>query len=380
MAALNPPPRGAPGCARPDLARRLPEWDQLPAAELEALAAHAAACPRCGPDLAELRRVDAWLADRRARAPVDACPAAEDLYDYARGPGALVLPAALRASIEAHLERCGDCSDLAGTLRSHPPSPLILDVEALETLEEGPGASRPRLAAPSPAAVSGPAQRRPAPLRREAWRALPLALAAGLVLALALWRLWAGDAAAGPDGTVLASVRYPQAPVLRGDQGGLLLFPRDALLARADGAPLSPWVFELEPLEGASSYRCRLWRRGAEPLDEGVLLVEVEDEAPTLALAEDDARALAPGLYTWEAWAEVDGLSVPLGRRDVELRDDAATRAALDELRALDPPLRDERSLALLHERGYLGDARALARTLPASPERDAYLGRAPAR
>ena len=51
-----------------------------------------------------------------------------------------------------------------------------------------------------------------------------------------------------------------------------------------------------------------------------------------------------------------------------------------EELLALADRAEPERSLAavnLLHAKGFLTDARAIARSMPASPERDAYLSRA---
>jgi hypothetical protein len=199
-----------------------------------------------------------------------------------------------------------------------------------------------------------------------------LAAAAGLVLALTLWRAWSdpGTQAGGP--AVASAPRFPQPPLLRGDLGGPLLHPRVAVLALGTGELVHPVVFELEPQEDASSYRVHLTRRDD---DRAVLLLQGETEQLTA-----DVDRLEPGGYTWEAWAVVRGLDVPLGRRDFEVRHDAEALSLLDEIAALPDPERSERALALLVERGFLSDARALARTLPASPQREAFLDHVPGR
>ena len=38
------------------------------------------------------------------------------------------------------------------------------------------------------------------------------------------------------------------------------------------------------------------------------------------------------------------------------------------------------KAVRILHDTGYLADARAVARAMPAGPERDAYLGQVPGR
>ena len=52
----------------------------------------------------------------------------------------------------------------------------------------------------------------------------------------------------------------------------------------------------------------------------------------------------------------------------------------LSDLAGEREPIRSEHAVALLHEAGYVTDARAFATTLPASPERDRYLEQKPAR
>ena len=348
MPSVGPRPSTPPACGRPDLARRLTEWDSLEPRELDALEAHAASCPRCGPELELLRRADAWLAGQAPPGSGGPCPDPDALYAAAGGPGAEPLPAAERAAIDEHLTRCAECAGFAATLRSRPPSPLLL--------EQGPDLAEQ-------------------PVARRPWRLrlVPvLAAAAGLLLALALWQTWRTPGAQAGGGPLASTPRFPQAELLRGDLGGPLLYPRSAVLAREGGELLHPLEFELEPQDGASSYRIELTRRA--------------DEEPVLSVDGTGARVptllahLEPGAYTWEAWAVVHGLDVLLGRRDFEVRHDTEALGLLAGFEALPEPPRSERALALLFERGFFSDARAWARTLPPSPERDAFLQRSPGR
>src|SRR6187402_276848 len=114
-------------CVRPDLAAALPGFDELPAAERAALAAHARACPSCGPALRLLEAADAHLRGLAGGRAVDACPSAEELFDFARAPGARPLAAARTAAVGAHVERCAECGELLATLAARPPAPLIVD-------------------------------------------------------------------------------------------------------------------------------------------------------------------------------------------------------------------------------------------------------------
>ena len=351
MPPVGPRPRTGPACGRPDLARRLPDWDALALEELALLEAHARDCPRCGPELDLLRQADTWLAEHAPRDAGGPCPEPELLYAALGGPGAEPLPASERSGVEEHLSRCRECAGLAATLPSRPPSPLVLDPEP-----------------PAPALRAVPRVGRPRRLRLVA----ALAAAAALVATVGLW--WSasqqGPHASGP--VASATPRFPQPELLRGDLSGPLLFPRSSVLVRADGSPLQPLLFELEPQPDAASYRLTLARR-----ENPSILSELGGTTPSLTW---DLPGLAPGAYTWEAWAVVHGLDVPLGRRDFEARHDEGTLAELAELDALSEPARSEQALALLVERGYLADARAWARSLPASPERDAFLARPPGR
>jgi anti-sigma factor RsiW len=349
MPSVGPRPAHQPACGRPDLNRRLPDWDSLEPRELAALEAHAAQCVRCGRELEMLRQADAWLAELAPPGSAGSCPEPELLYAASGGPGAEPISAAERAAVEEHLTRCAECAGFATTLQSRPPSPLVMD--------------------PEPPA-------RPAPLRRvgsrrPAFALTALAAAAGLILGLALWKsLTAPHAVAGAP---MASVpRFPQAPVLRGDLGGPLLYPRNAVLARADGRLANDLLFEIEPQADATSYRIDVFRA-----EGGDRLLHLKGVGAHITASE---WTLEPGRYTYEVWAEVRGLDVPLGRRDFEVRIDAEVLEQLGALDARPEPERSEKAMQLLVERGYDCDARAWARALPPSPERDAFLARTPGR
>ena len=355
FADLGPGGPRPPACNRRDLAAVLPVWDQLQGERRDELLAHARACPACGADLQALRRAEAWLAgdlDEHAGASDGACPDPELLYALGRGPGAEPLAPQERARLELHATGCAECSAFVTTLATRPPSPLVLEPETEQP-------HRPSLL-------------RPMPRRQRAL--IPLAAAAAVLLATFLWREpWSADAA-GP-----RALQLPQAPLLRGDNPGPLLFPRDRVLAGDDGL-LHPLRFEVVAPERAASLRVLLERHAGGALDRGERVASFEGGPDAIQLAPEQAAALEPGHYTWEAWALVDGLDVHLGRRDFEVVRDPELAARLAELERLEEPDRSEALIAFLHERGFLGDARALARDLPATPERDAYLRALPGR
>jgi hypothetical protein len=357
-------PGHAGECVRADLAGDLIRWDELDFRRRLELERHAAVCVSCGPALALLRRADAWLNEptrgpSTSSVPTGECPEAEALYDFGHGPGARSLPSERRGVIAAHLVGCADCRALVATLASRPPAPLVLDQPTFTVVDaEDEGALDLELGG------------RSIPAKRWLW--IPAA-AAVLLFAVGFW--WKDIFAADQD-TLVAQGIYPAEEVLRGNDGGPLYFPRDAVLAIGD----HPWksvVFEIEPIEHATLYRITLTRR-----DDGVLGAEREvarweTAEPTSSL---DASELALGRYTWEVWAVVDRLDKPVGRRDFEVRADPATEEQLFEALQLTGDARTAEVLRVLHARGYLGDARAFARTLPPSPDRDAYLARKPGR
>ncbi len=357
---------GEPACTRPDLARLLPEWPDLAAAERHALEKHTLECAPCGAGLALMREVDVWLEEP---APAGTCPSADELYDYGRGPGAHAMGAVERTALRAHLAACPDCARLVETLADRPPAPL-LDLPTPAAAPRGPAPLRATTSGPS-----APTERPSAPARRAKPATLrllaPIAAAAAAALIFFALR---GDSGRGPANPAL---RFPAAELLRGEGPSPLLYPRDAVLLGGE----QPWTalrFECEPVERAELYRVVLRATDGSAFDTGREVLRVEGATPLLEPAA--AFGLAPGHYTWEAWARVDGLEVELGRRDFEARREPGLVAELDLRSRADEPARSESILHLLHERGFLGDARAYARTLPPSPERDAYLARRPGR
>lgn len=352
----------------------LVEWDDLAPQTLDALATH----PLHGPRVRALQLAQAWLSNQgeRGRAPgVADCPCPEELYDYGRGPGYAPLRAERRAEIDGHVLLCRSCRTLTQSLASRPPLPLESALEAHDPLRAAIEGHVPRSIPPGepdlPSRVTTAARRR-ARRRRRALRLVPVLAAASLVALVLILpdRLDAG-----------ARTGLPVAPVLRGNEGGPLLFPRGPVLALT--APMG-WTplragtvprFEIEPVAGASSYRIEIFRHDGTAFDAGERVGLLQRVEPWVADLE-----LEPGHYTWRAWAAVGGLERELGARDFELRVDARLEERLLSLVDLAEPGRTEAALRLLHEAGHLTDARALARTLAASPEREAYLERVPGR
>ena len=334
----EPPDEGSGGTLVETLAR----WDELAPPELASLARS----PHDRQLLQRLQRADEWL--QALRVAPGPCPEPERLYDFGRGPGYDPLDADLRAEIADHVRACAECREAVQVLEDSPPLPLHW------SLEDPP--------APGPAGpfateeVDPRVLSRPSPWRR--WT--PLAGAAALLLiASQAGRL--GDAtwySAGPHTPPGAA---PGAAIYRGESASPLRFPRGRLLAASAGlATLAAGpVFELEPREGAGSYRVVLRRHDGGAFataESSPEVLRLESTRPELA----SPSPIGVGHYTWEAWAEVDGLDVPLGSLDFEVRQDAQLS---ETLRALAAEARAQRLL----DAGYRSDARHLARDLPAS-------------
>jgi hypothetical protein len=351
----------------------LARWDELDPGALETVARH----PRHGPRLASLRNAERWLRGQRATA-ADPCPAAEELYDYGRGPGYAPLGPARRSRIATHVRACADCRELVQTLEAPPPLPLDLThaeariepplrTPALDPFEE-----------PAPSMRVEELRAGPRPLGRARPRGLrrlvPFLAAAGVLAAAGIWvTRWAEESRArGPAG----------GPLLRGRSAEVLLWPRgDVLASGARLAELWPalahrTVFELAPRADATAWRVEL-RSGGDAFDAGALVATLTGPEPLLV----HEAALAPGRYTWSAWVTLHGLETALGSRDFVAVEDAE----LDERLALlegvaDPSERAERALVLLDDSGLRADARALARVLPEGPLKDRWLAPVPAR
>jgi hypothetical protein len=358
----------------------LSHWDELAPERLALLARH----PDHGPRLERLQQAEAWLEEgaRSARGQgARACPDADELYDHGRGPGYRPLDDARRAEIDRHLLHCLDCELLVASLVRRPPMPLEIEplvADAWPGDEAGEGLHEAAALAVAPVR----------PARRRLLRLVPLAAAAALLLGLVLW--------IGRGAPVAGGLALPQAPLLRGAMQERLLYPRERLLAPPAGESLPAWLelarlrrFETLPVEGATLYRLELFRHDGGAFDEGRRVARHAGPEPAVPMA-DVGPALEPGHYTWEAWAVVNDLDQRLGARDFEVVADGALWRELEGLLGLEgsdraaAPRPNERSLArairLLDERGFSTDARALARLLPPSPERDAFLERRPGR
>ena len=330
-----------------DLAQDLLRWDELPPDRLGVLEADEVQ----GPRLRRLQAAEAWLAmggtggsrsgtpgsrsgTLRERTLGAECPEPEALYDFARGPGYAPLPAASRAAIADHVAECGTCAGLCATLESFPPPPL-----EIPTREPLPGRRRPRLVPSHPA--------------RSRW--IPAAAAAAVLVGSFLaFRAGGGVEASG----------WPTPPLLRRAGEEALWYPRGRVLHAGPAGFAAGAFFELAPVPGAERYRVRVLGHGGSAFDVGHTVAVVEGQRGELTL---DA-ALGAGHYTWEAWAVVDGLERALGERDFRIVVDRDVQEDLGDARS---PVERVR---VLHEAGYVTDARHLARSLSPSAERDAYL------
>jgi hypothetical protein len=341
------------------VAEALAHWDELAPELLARLAGH----PRYGPQLERLRASERWMqahaAPERAGSSLsELCPTAEELFDFAGGPGQRPQSSTRHAAIARHVAACASCRYFTTTLV--PSAELPADVaRALE---------------PAPAARPLPLVLVPRP--RHAGRWIPLAAAAAL-LGFVLVRM------ADDNGGVAA--RFPQPPLLRGETQTALAFPRGRVLLPAEelqatwpgwGASLQ---FEIAPQAEASSYRVLIFRHDGGAFAQRTELARLASPVPQIA-STTGALGLGAGHYTWEAWAVVRGLDQLLGTRDFEVQADEALVRELAQLRGESEPQRTLAAVHRLHAHGYATDARELARRMPASPERDAYLGQVPGR
>jgi len=363
-------------------------WDMQDEQTLRLLARH----PVHGGRLSTLQRADGWLRQSAADSIVARtqngdngpgpdlltpsildCPSAEELFDFAAAhgfpaaqygrsaaPSAATLPVDRQLAIDRHLAACASCDGFVATLAAAPPAVLFL------------GEDEPAVAAPgfrpasAPAAVAVPIRR--FPVRRVL---VPLAAAAAIVIGIGLWRAFT------PTST---RASWPTAPLLRGDTADALIWPRGRVLERSAAierfvpALAAATVFELGSVSGPVRIQLTTTAGGA-----------FDEPAPIATWNADAATSTAPvklaaGHYTWKAWSQERGLEIELGSRDFEVVADEALLREVAELLADSDEDAVVRAIALLDARGFRADARALARTLPPSPERDAYLGRSPGR
>jgi hypothetical protein len=241
------------------------------------------------------------------------------------------------------------------TLESAPPSPLVHGLPAAEEeLDE-------------PAPPAAPAPRRVGP------RLLPLLASAAAVVLLFL----------GVRSLMTPStLHFPETPLLRGSAGGPVYFPRDrVLLPSADIAALfpalaSPVRIEVEGQAEADSYRFEIQRLEGKAFGTTTRYELVVGAAP-IDVAKKPKEL---GRYTLEAWVVRRGLDQKLGAHDFQIVADAAVESRLRALFDRAEPGRTLDAVLVLHEAGFVTDARELARALPQSAERDLYLGQIPGR
>ena len=329
----------------PNVTELLAHWDELPEEGLANITAH----PVHGARLELLRAADDWLDGRTASS--GSCPSAQTLYDFSKGPGYVVLDREHQGAVLDHLTECAECADLVGSLESSPPLPLDWSPPGRSDASD----TGPRLCSrPKP---WGMPQRphRPVPIQLLR-RLTPIAAAmAALVGGLMLFQGGEGQS------------NLPAYPLLRGSAQGSLLFPRGPVLLASEDRDL---LFEVNPVAEAQGYTIILRAHAGGAFAEGSRVTQLSGDTPNLALG----QVLPVGHYTWEAHATVNGLEQPLGERDFEvLHNDSYLQALNEEQDVLE-------RVRSLHEAGYWTDARAAARRLPPSSERDSYLGSNPGR
>jgi hypothetical protein len=404
-------------CGRPDLAERLLGGDELSGALGEQLSAHAQTCPSCAVRLSLIQQAERWIADHGTTNPLGVrgtgpCPAAEELYDYGRGPDARALPKAAERRIEAHLVTCEDCRSLVATLASRPPAPLFAD----------PVQGRPRRAAP-PAAADGRAggpdtslghggdetlgtrasptgdagrspQATPAG-RPHSTRRPWLLYAAAATLALAGLYGWSHYSRgtqgaerallASGEGAIAGSIRFPDLDPLRGEFAGDLRAPLGRVLAGAQGGTWKSLRFSVAPMPEAQSYSFQLLRlepvrapedAGRRGNDDQWIVDQAVSETPELVWESEALRRLEPGVYTWKVSALCNGMPFPIGSRTFVVQADPAGLEQLRSFEALAPNEYATAALGWLVERRYFADARAVAEALPPSEARDEFLRR----
>jgi hypothetical protein len=179
-----------------------------------------------------------------------------------------------------------------------------------------------------------------------------------------------------------APLRFPEAPILRGSAGGPILYPRGhVLLPSAELKALFPTLgqsvaYQIEPQAEASEYTFVFTRHDGGAFGHEVP-VKTETGSQTSGMA---PIPLSVGAYTLTLWAKVNGLDQRLAARDFDVRVDPKLESELLALASQSETERVMSAITMLHTRGYVNDARNLARTMPASPERDRFLGQIPGR
>jgi hypothetical protein len=278
-----------------------------------------------------------------------------ELFELALGRGAgptsSALAPARRHAVERHLVSPPDVAAWVADLVRRPPA-------ALRSSGSHSSDADIRLAAAErPSSAHHAADQ---PRHRSLSRWLPLA-AAVLVLALGVAVVQGNR----------AQLTFPSVATLRGALAEPLHFPRGRVLGAKEA---SVGLFATEPryefraMPGADGYRLELRRHSGSAFDAGVVEWSTTTKATDIA-----GPPLAEGHYSWEVFGTADGLERSLGTQTFNVVNDAPALAQLSKA-SLEGQVRS------LVAAGLVTDARHRARMLPASPERDRFLGSVPAR
>ncbi|MFT5287782.1 MAG: hypothetical protein ACI8TQ_003970 [Planctomycetota bacterium] len=364
-----------PACNAPRMAQLLLRYDELDAVARAGVMRHASSCPQCGPRAQLFQAADRWLDSANEGSSVSSqCPESEELYNFGRGPGYVALESDRHEQIEIHLGECESCRGFTATLEGPIPIPFQSGFDEITPERE------PEVVERVEAPHKGP-RRLPKIDRLPMW--LPVAVAAGLIVIIQIatrddQALTQTEVASANTADESQTNLYPVMAVLRGKDNAPLLYPRGkVLMPTTSFAGVGTLTAELVPVENAELYRVRVLSHSGGAFDPGSVVQTVEGTDSVFDLS---ALELEPGHYTWTASAFVRGLERPLGERDFTVVDDLELKEQWSAIEALPQSERGARRVTLLHEHGYFGAARSLARSLPESTERDAYLTAWPGR
>lgn len=338
-------------------------WDELDEQLLQMLAED----PERGRRLRKLQDADGWLRARATEAALKKggpalleCPSSEELYDFGQGPGATGLSQARHDAIDRHLATCRECESLVETLTVPPVPELILGLpeEDAESEQAIPTWTRPTPIHPI---------RRKGPQR--------LLVGAGLAAAAALVAMIAIQSQSAPE------MDFPIHKV-RGVAGEAILFPRGRVLLPSDEvlkvfpALYGPLEWQVAPVAGASEYKLEISLH-----EDSAFAGPGTPMSPPITAPHASGKwsgTLVEGEYTVSARALVHGLPEKLGEHDFHAQTDSRLERQLIALKDEPEPKRTLAAITLLDEAKYWNEARALARTLPATHKRDDYLSQIP--
>ncbi|MEZ6004150.1 MAG: hypothetical protein R3F33_08175 [Planctomycetota bacterium] len=312
-------------------------WDEWKPAEQARLQDD----PVLGPRLRRLQAAEAWLHLEAPGAPP--CPEPEELFAYGVRFGGGELEESRREEIREHLPWCDSCRAEVESLATPPPSP-ILDLPLVGPVET------PAVPMHRPAVGPGPT-------------GTLLGLRRFLMVAAAAMLIWL---LAGPrNRSAWQDQTWPNWPAVRSGETPANFHPRGKVLADAHGG-LWQGTIELPTVPHASGYRVRVWQHGAGAFDTGESIAQWDSAVPTLRAA----AGLAPGHYTFEAYALLGGVESPIAAHEVQVHQAPAIWSQLEDQKGI-------ARVRTLHADGWFEDARREALRLPDSAARRAYLEQA---